>query len=243
MSKLKRLLSLFFGVVLMSVTSSCSALSQLGGQTIRQTFTDEKVVVLVEAAVAGESKKVAQLAAQGVDVNAVGNNGATPLIWALSSRNKSGVAALLRANANPNLRAEKIGDAPMYFVSMGDDPELLRLLLEHGGDPNHLGRGRIEERPLTQATAKGRIENIKLLLAAGADINAHDSFEESAATSAIDSAQFEAIALLLERGYTYNISYLARGVQIRHVPPESDAQRWKDKVIVMLKERGVTTRK
>ena len=129
----------------MSVVSSCSALSQLGGQTIRQTFADEKVVALVEAAVAGEGNKVAQLAARGADVNAVGNNGATPLLWALSARNHSGVEALLLAGTDPNSLTEKLGDSPMYFVSMGDDPELLRLLLKYGGNPNHPGRGRIED--------------------------------------------------------------------------------------------------
>jgi ankyrin repeat protein len=223
----------------MSVISSCNAVSQLGGQSIRQTFVDEKVVALVEAAVAGEVDKVAQLAASGVDVNAVGNNGATPLLWALNARNHSGVEALLRAGADPNLLTEKVGDSPMYFVSMGNDPELLRLLLAHGGNPNHPGRGQIEERPLSQATANGRIDNMKLLLEAGADINAHDKFDESAATGALALAKFEAIAFLLEHGYTYNLSYLARGVQIIQVPRESDAQRWKDKVIVMLKEWGV----
>lgn len=239
MNKLRWLLPIFCCGAFVSVASSCSGLTQLGGQSIGETFADENVAALVKAAVAGKADKVAQLAAAGVNVNAVGNNGATPLVWALNARNHQGVEALLRAGADPNLLTEKLGIAPMYFISMGDDSDLLRLLLKYGGNPNHEGRGRIDERPLSQAASEGRIENIKLLLEAGADINAHDEFGESAATATLALAKFEATAFLLERGYSYNLSYLARGVKIIQVPPNSDAQRWKDRVIVMLKERGV----
>lgn len=224
----------------MIVASSCSAWPHFGGQTIRQTFTDQKVVSLIEAALSGESERVASLVASGADVNAVGNNGTTPLLWVLNANNRDGVEALLRVGANPNLSTEKIGDPPIYFVSMGDDPELLRLMLKYRGDPNHPGRGRIEDRPLSQAAAKGRIENMKLLLEAGADINAHDNFEETAATGALGLAKFDAIAFLLEHGYSYNLSYLARGVKMIQVPAESDAQHWKGKVIILLKDRGVS---
>lgn len=229
---------LLAGVI--AVTSmTAEALSRLGGQTIGQTFKDDKVAALTRAAVNGDGKKVAALAAQGVDVNTVAENGATPLVWTLNARNHKGVEALLKTGADPNLLSEKTGLSPMNFVPMGDDVELLRLLLKYGGDPNHPGKDKIRERPLSLAAAEGRIDNVKLLLTAGADINAHDQFGDSAANHSVSSGEFEITAFLLEHGYNYNLPDLAQGVKIRQVPPNSDAQRWKDKVLQMLKERSV----
>ena len=224
----------------MTMTSvTADALSTLGGQTIGQTFKDDKVAALTKAAVAGDEKKVALLVSQGVNVNTVAENGATPLMWALNARNHKGVEALLKAGADPNLLSDKTGMSPMNFVPMGDDVELLRLLLKYGGNPNHPGKGDISERPLSLASSYGRIENMKLLLDAGADINAHDKFNDSAANRTLGSAEFEATTFLLEHGYVFNLSNLAKGVKVRQVPPNSDAQRWKDKVLQLLKERGV----
>ncbi|MBA4077817.1 MAG: hypothetical protein C0508_22505 [Cyanobacteria bacterium PR.023] len=231
---------LVLGVFIMSIASSCHSMTKLGGQTIHESFSEQKVVSLVKAAVAGDVGQVAMLATRGANVNAIGSNGATPLFWALNARSHNGVEALLHAGADPNLLTTKIGYSPMYFVAMGDDSELLRLLLRFGGNPNHPGQGAIEDRPLTQAAAKGRIENLRLLLAAGADVNAHDSYDETAVTNAIGLAKFEAVAFMLEHGYDYKLESLARRVKIRRVRPESDAQFWKEKVLVMLKDRGVS---
>jgi uncharacterized protein len=230
---------LFFGALIIA-SSSCSALSKLGGKTIDETFSDERVVALVEAALVGDADKVTLLAKQGVNVNAVAENGATPLFWALNARNRRGVEALLTVGADPNLVTEKTGMSSMNFVPMGDDPDLLRLLLKFGGNPNHHGNGKIDDRPLSLAASEGRIENVRLLLDAGADINAHDNFDESAATKTLALGKFEATAFLLQHGFNYNLEYLARGVKVVQVPQNSDAQRWKEKVILLLKERGIT---
>lgn len=223
----------------MMVSSSCSALLTLGGSTVNETFINEKVIKLVEAAMSGDVEKVAQLAKQGINVNTIADNGATPLLWALNARNHRGVEALLKAGADPNLLTEKTGISPMNLVPMGDDPELLRLLLKFGGNPNHPGRGKISERPLSLSASQGRIENMKLLLAAGAEINAHDKFDESAATQSLNLSRFDATVFLLEHGFNYNLAYLARNVKVIQVPKNTQAQQLKDQVIQMLKERGI----
>lgn len=239
MKKGKLLLhAVIIGALSMSMMS-CSATSKVEGQSLAETFADEKEVALVNAALAGNVDKIKLLVKNGTSVNAVGNNGVTPLLWAMYFRNDQGVALLLDLGADPNLVTEKVVFSPMYFASMAETPELLRLLLKFGGNPNHPERGRIDDLPLSRAASNGRIENIKMLLAAGADINAHDQYNASAARWSVSQAHFEVTAFLLEYGFTYNLPYLARVVNICQVPEDSDAQRWKDKVIVMLKERGV----
>lgn len=224
----------------MTVSSSSSALLVLGGNAVSETFINEKVIKLVEAAISGDVEKVEQLAKQGVNVNVIADNGATPLFWAMNARNHRGVEALLKAGADPNLLTAKTGMSAMNFVPMGDDPELLRLLLKFGGNPNHPGQGKISERPLSLSASQGRIENMKLLLAAGAEINAHDKFDESAATLSLNLGRFDATVFLLEHGFSYNLAYLARNVKIIQVPKNTQAQRFKDQVILMLKERGIS---
>jgi uncharacterized protein len=227
------------------VASACAV--QIGDQSIRQTFTDKKVVELTEAAVADNAEEVAQLAKTGIDVNVIGRNGTTPLMWALYARKRQGTEALLRAGANPNLvmpiknsHGEDIPHTAMYYVSQGEDAELLRLLLQHGGNPNDADDGKVRNRPLSLAATEGRIHNMQLLIAAGADVNAHDEFDDSAAENAIGArAKYEGVALLLEHGYRFNLQRLAKSVSIRRVAPENGQYSWREKVIAMLKERGV----
>ena len=76
-------------------------------------------------------------------------------------------------------------------------------------------------------------------MGAGADVNDHDEYGKSAAIAAAALSNFEVVAWLLEHGYTYDLRDLAMSVEIRQVPPDSEAQRWKNTVIDMLKMRGV----
>lgn len=223
--------------MMMSITS-CGAVT-LGGMSVRNSFADEKVGALVEAAVDGKATKVAELARGGVDVNAIGTRGVTPLLWALKAKNAAGFEALLKASADPNRVSPEFGYSAMWVVSGGDDPQFLRIALRYGGNPNHPENGRISETPLFLAAAEGRMENVKLLLDAGADINAHDRFDATVANKATAMGKFQVVAYLLERGFNYDLLGLAKRVGIRHVPADSEAQRWKNKVIEMLKVRGV----
>lgn len=220
------------------IASACAGMDKLGQYTIHDTYQDSRVVELVKAASVGNTHKVEKLAAGGVDVNAVGRGGATPLIWALHSKNYEGVEALLKVGANPNLYVPEFDFPAINLVSGGDEPKMLELLLKYGGDANNIGNGKILQRPLSLAAKQGRLINVKVLLAAGAELNAHDQFNESAATATLGPAHFEVLAYLLEQGYNYDLDRLARGVLNRNLPEGSKAASWKLKVIKMLKARG-----
>lgn len=196
--------------------AACAVPATLGGLTIAETFQNQKVADLVQAAVWGDADTVARLAGAGADVNAQAPNGATPLFWAVNAKSLRGIEALLQAGADPNLVTPKVGEPVMTVVAGSTRTDILRLLLKYGADPNHIGDGRlIDRRPLVFAALHGQIENMKVLIDARADVNAHDQYRESAASATLGLGKFDALSLLLERGYEYDLPGLLRRLQIR----------------------------
>lgn len=78
-----------------------------------------------------------------------------------------------------------------------------------------------------------------MLLAAGAELNAHDEYGESIATATTGLAKFAVLAYLLEQGFNHELERVARRVARKDVPDDSKAQQWKLKVNELLKARGV----
>lgn len=240
MNKLKTAKVVALAAGLSVMAPSCVGMVKLGQYTAQETYQDPKVVALVEAAWRGDMDKVANLAAEGADVNMVGKGGVTPLMWALKNKNAAGVEALLKAGADPNYYNKEYDFlSPIALVSGGDEPKMLEQLLNYGGNPNNPNGKNFDDRPLTIAASEGRLANVKILLAAGADLNAHDEYGESAATATIALGKFEVLAYLLERGFSYNLESVARRVARIDVPDDSEAQQWKLKVNELLKARGV----
>ncbi|MDB5424354.1 MAG: putative lipoprotein [Phenylobacterium sp.] len=164
---------------------------------------------LAAAAPAGCAGGVAAIAAalaEGGKVNAVARlaeREESPLSWAVSCNNTEGATALLKAGANPNqgLRRHSdrspgdYGDTPVLRAVEEGTAAMLRLLLDHGGDPNAaydgapgsaLGlaadqgwdeafqafyAGNPSEESVDRTEPSGAYEKYGMLLDAGADIN------------------------------------------------------------------------
>jgi len=224
--------------LVLPITSNAQTI--VGGMTVHQAFPDGRVANLVEATVRGDYSEADKQLKVGADVNYVGTDGLSPLLWvvyeAFQTRNYRGTEYLLKAGANPNYREAKRKASAMYYAAGGNSPELLELLLKYNGDPNLVGLGG----PLMHVAVmqSQRKINLELLLKYGADINSVDGGETAASTAA-GLGRFDLVAWFLESGLSYDLQGLARDVEIVHVRPTSDAQRWKDKVIAMLKQRGV----
>jgi ankyrin repeat protein len=214
---------------------------KLGGMTVRDAFKDPLVAEMVEAASSGRLSVVDAKIKAGANVNYVGTGGITPLLWVIPMNHHahdfSGVRRLLEAGADPNYEDPRTQASAVYLAAGGDIPSLLELVLKFRGNPNLVGPR--NETPLMTAVMQFRGENIDLLLKYGADVNAHDKFGASAPNTASDLGRFDIVARFLDKGFSYNLEKLAKAVQSRPVPPNSDAQRWKDKVLKMLEQRGV----
>lgn len=145
-----------------------------------------------------------------------------PLDRAIMSGNLSEVRALLKQGSNPNLRWSQRGDrlpimevleSPIYHYPITDRAEFLRVLLQHGADPNAKlcpfeSRGTWDARMPRCISSKARTalhlaafygdrESVQLLLDAGADATWRDWTGASALDYAHDEVVFELISRVL----------------------------------------------
>lgn len=90
------------------------------------------------------------------------------------------------------------GNAPIQFCVDEDDPDLLRVLLDAGADPNSLNHSK--SAPLMRACGMGHERAALMLLEAGADPNAFDKLGESPLICAMQSGSPALVAALIERG-------------------------------------------
>lgn len=157
--------------------------------TTAEVFSNNKVRALAVAAETGDVATIDVLVKEGVDVNSRGRANVTPLLHCLWRKNKAGYAALLHHRADPNV-CTRLGSAVVHEAAEEPDPFWLRLALEHGANPNLINTGHPyfpNQTPLYYAIAafslgqggslpmSGRIESVRLLIGAGADLNHKDA--------------------------------------------------------------------
>ena len=170
---------------------------------------------------------VKTLLASGAHPNVATTMGETVLMTCAGTGTADAVAALLDHGANNvNAKEASYGQTALMWAAAQGNPEVVRLLLAHGADvrarsttyplPVSLGsrdaeHGRggvmVPQRgftPLLFAARLGRIENARLLLDAGADVNEKAPTGESALVVASFSDQGAVARFLLERGANAN---------------------------------------
>jgi len=229
--------------------------SRIGRTVPGDVFTDPGVRSLADAAGTGDVKEIDRLVAAGVDVNATGKQGMTPLVWAMAARNREGFLRLLERGADPNRQHPDIdlgggSSVTSMAASSKIDSFFLKAALEHGANPNLVeptgNRAQPEERttPLHRAISSRRVENLDLLIRAGADLNHKGG--HFGATPLVDAAAvnwYEGVYRLLEAGADYRIKTdagtdLADLAVDEPIPYALETRRWKDKVLDFLEKKG-----
>lgn len=236
---LHRILMTLAALCLLSTEAACMEHKQ-GGKNVEEVFTPASLASLAKAACEGDVEEVRALAARGVAVNGTGQQEITPLLWALSCKNARGVKALLEAGADPNQKAD--GGLTAVLAAVNYDPELLRLMLRHGGDPNAVyedGRRTALHEALTRGVHTGDLTSLKVLLAAGADLNRVPAKGAPIAEAAITYGRPSIALLLLDHGYRHDLEGLARWLHGSLIDPASEEFRQRDMVISRLETLGV----
>lgn len=138
--------------------------------------------LLFEAAKLGRVDLIPALVKEGADINAYESRGFTPLILAAYNGQADAVEALLKAGADPcKPDAGQGNTAQMGVAFKGDDRIAARLLTEKC-DVN--SRNKAGQTALMMAALFGRVQQVDMLLHAGADPSAVDSSGRSAASVA-----------------------------------------------------------
>ena len=113
------------------------------------------------------------LSAKSGNVNALGADGSTAIMYAAANDDLELVRALIKAGANVKLK-NQLGTSALTEAAIIGSAPVVEALIKAGADPNF--RTPDGETPLMAAARSGKVDAVKALLAAGADINAKESW-------------------------------------------------------------------
>jgi uncharacterized protein len=243
-------LSVVFGVSLLVRKTESGR-----GYHAQDFFSDTKTAVLAEAARDGDVEQVNSLISEGVDVNGKGKDGLSILMYSLSGNTLVGFDCLLEHGANPNQQTDS-GESAMSFAAARKDPEALRRSLVHGGNPNlrnPTAESNFEPTPIFNAVSGYSVENARLLINAGADLNARDNHGNTPLMHAATLHSYDVMYLLLEAGadfrarnllgYPVTYDLLSGGMIIPEVFGDrvdpNRLEESKEKCMDFLKKKGV----
>jgi ankyrin repeat protein len=169
------------------------------------------------AAKNGSAPMLASLLKAGADPNATLPEGQTALMTAARTGSLAAVTELLGHDARVNAKENWHGETALMWAAAENRPAVVQALLEHGADVNarsevagftpsaegylpapFLPAGGFT--PLLFAVRSGHLECVRILLAAGANVN--DTLPNGAAALmlAVSNAHYELGALLLDKG-------------------------------------------
>src|SRR5687767_13309656 len=131
---------------------------------------------LADAARRQDKQAVRSLLAKKADVNARQPDGATALHWAAYADDAETAALLIRAGANVNVTNDH-GVSPFAIAARQGNANILDQLMKAGADPNEkLNDLNSGDKPLMHAARAGGVDAVRLLILAGARVNANESW-------------------------------------------------------------------
>ena len=153
---------------------------------------DRGVPPLIYAGAHGQTEIVTALIEAGADVNASPEHDTTPLISAITGGSIEAVRKLLEAGAKID-QADRLRRTPLQVASQWKRTEITSLLLASSAT--------VDSSALPMAALNGSLDQVRLLLAAGADPNAGNGHAlHEAARGCYRRDNTETIRLLLEGG-------------------------------------------
>lgn len=230
--------------------SKVTANLSLKNMKAKDFYTDDVQIAFVKSVGKKDVARMRKWLALGGDVNAVGKEEMHPLFWAMSKKSLVGFEFLLENGSNPEASISLSGGKfsyDVYNLALGaEDFSYLELLLKHGMDPN---------RPIAfngntvmhTAITSNRMEQVRLLVEAGANLNHQDDSNETAIKKASSINNYTMVLLFLERGadpmlknkWGYDLASHVERFGYRGIDHGKQNRKDYDKVVEILKSRGL----
>jgi uncharacterized protein len=181
------------------------------------------VTPLYLACVNGSAPMIAKLLEAGADANSATTEGETALMTVARTGNVDAAKVLLAHGADVNSKEQWRQQTPLMWAVAEAHPEMAQELIAHGADVNARQVTWNWERqvtkeprekwmplggftPLLFAARQGCVECSRVLVKAGADINATNPNGFSAILLAIINSHYDVAAFLLDQGADVNIA-------------------------------------
>src|SRR5687767_3804407 len=116
---------------------------------------------------------VDRLIRAGADARATTRYGVTPMALACENGSAPVVERLLKAGVGVNATG-RLGETPLHLCARTGKPDAVKVLLSHGATVDTIENWR-GQTPLMWAAAEGHAHTMRLLIEAGADVNARSS--------------------------------------------------------------------
>lgn len=150
------------------------------------------VEAMLAAVRAGDEAAVALLVEAGVEADTPGRFGLTPIMIAAVRDDAAIVGTLLAAGVDIE-RVSDSGESALHLAADFGGPATVETLLAGGASIDQPNDERRQQTPLMGAVARGRLDIVDVLLAAGADPSALDSGFRSVLHYANDSGDPAAV--------------------------------------------------
>ncbi|TGM41726.1 ankyrin repeat domain-containing protein [Leptospira biflexa] len=194
------------------------------------------------------------LSEKKVDLNIPNDVGIPLLSLAIVWDREGAILPLLKHGANPNFKSVLNPESPMIYAAR-QSPAMLKLLLDHGGDPNAkaiydeslLDENHPPESALSVAAKNGHFKSVEMLVARGANVNFGHG---RAVAESMTHHHLDITLFLLKNGFDLNTELYPTGYEAKLIQerlqinermkniPRFDEWNF-NKIVAFLKEKGI----
>jgi len=216
----------------------------------KATFFSSGIQQRLEVAIrSDDAGLIDQLLAAGAQVNARGLHEVTPLMVAVDAQCPRAVAVLLRAGADPNLKAaDRAGAVHLAMESHAAVPngkDILAMVMKGGGDPNT--RRPDGDPVIVRFTYDHDLDGLRWFKSLGADLDIIGRDREPIIAGQAYAQNWDVVWTLIELGARYDyedkVFRLSKAVDGSYgASPDSILYPYKLKVWQLFKDHGFAVR-
>lgn len=163
---------------------------------------------LHDAAGRNDAARVSRLLAEGAEIDARDDRGATAPLVATHANAVDAARVLIEAGADVNAK-DGINDSPYLYAGARGHLEILKMTLAHGADLKSTNR--YGGTALIPASERGHVETVRTLIEAGSEVDHVNNLNWTALLEAIilgdgGPRHRQIVALLVEAGADVNLA-------------------------------------